>query len=849
LKRLQESNSISIIKSRAMKVIDLVRLFRKHLILLLLTPVLLASLVIFLTRKPDFKFASETKLYTGIATGSGVELDKTLSYFATNTAFDNLINIIKSRETQQEVAIRLLAQHLLLDGYDPKYISSKSYSELKRITPAYIYTLAGKNNPVSDQRSAVADLLDSDTLKLKGSFSFNDLKSLTNSITLPSSIDPDAYELTVKKLTDLMAGSDTNFVYRLLNFEHPHYSIKALSSVNVQRIGNSDLIQLKYETDDPGICRQTLALLIEACIKNFKNVKENRSDAVVKYFEFQLKQAGVRLKIAEDKLLEFNKVNNIINYYEQSKAVANVKEGLDVDYNNRRIKLAGIKAAIIRLEEKLGNQQQIQLKSSSIIEKRNQLGDVNYKIAYYEMIQNADIDKDQRLVELKASAEKLKEEIRLAVGDLYSLGNTAEGLPLSTILTDWINNVIEAENLKAEIEILGERIQEFQKQYSIYAPAGANLKRIEREISVSEQEYLEILHGLNLAKLKQQDNELSSNLKIVDQPYFPLSPIPTKRKMLVMMAAFIGFVTVLMSILVLEYFDDTLRNLKKASGILKIPSAGIMPKILLKANVNNMPFIINRLLDIAIQNLEMSQNKSREGKTTKTILIFSTLTKEGKTVLAGNLAHKFKMHGERVLVLNFSPESLLKTQNEQKGFSELPQDTLMNGEAPKKHRQSFLRLLLGYSDNRIDTESPFLEQPDRYLKREEYLHYNVDEKFFSVRNYEELLGINGYKLAFIPDLVLIELPPILNNAYPVELIANADLPLLVCRSNRVWTSADQGAIDTFARLTEHKIHFILNGVELIEIESVLGELPKNRSIIRKIVKKIFRFEFFSKNQI
>jgi hypothetical protein len=49
--------------------------------------------------------------------------------------------------------------------------------------------------------------------------------------------------------------------------------------------------------------------------KNYKNIKENRSDAVVKYFEEQLAQANNTLKLAEDKLLEFNKSYNIINYY------------------------------------------------------------------------------------------------------------------------------------------------------------------------------------------------------------------------------------------------------------------------------------------------------------------------------------------------------------------------------------------------------------------------------------------------------------------------------------------------------------------------------------------------------
>jgi hypothetical protein len=37
-------------------------------------------------------------------------------------------------------------------------------------------------------------------------------------------------------------------------------------------------------------------------------------------------QTNNTLKLAEDKLLEFNKSYNIINYYEQSKAVAVVKE-------------------------------------------------------------------------------------------------------------------------------------------------------------------------------------------------------------------------------------------------------------------------------------------------------------------------------------------------------------------------------------------------------------------------------------------------------------------------------------------------------------------------------------------
>ena len=361
-----------------MKVIDFIRILRRHIVLLVVIPFVLAVMVTYMTRKPDLKFDSETTLYTGIATGSSVEMDKAINSLASNTSFDNLIKVIKSRETQQEVAIRLLTQHLLLDKADSRYISAKNFAELKKITPAYIKRLVVKNTSPSGQKALANVSQDenskADTSAANKTFSFQAEDDSTKPSWLPASINQIAYEETVKNLTDYMQSSDTNFIYKLLNFSHPHYSISAISTVKAQRIGISDLVSLKYETDDPAICQQTLEFLTQVCIKNYRSFKENRSDAVVKYFEFQLKQAAIRLTIAEDKLLKFNTDNNIINYYEQSKAVAGVKEQLDLDFNSKKVHLAGVQAAIARLEEKLGNQEQIRLKSSNIIELRDRLG-------------------------------------------------------------------------------------------------------------------------------------------------------------------------------------------------------------------------------------------------------------------------------------------------------------------------------------------------------------------------------------------------------------------------------------------------------------------------------------------
>jgi succinoglycan biosynthesis transport protein ExoP len=792
-----------------MKIIEFIRLILRHLRLLIIVPIFLALLVLALTNKPHFEFSSQTLLYTGLASGSSIEMDKTFNYQATNTAFDNLINIILSRETQEEVAIRLLAQHLMLPKANPKYISPAFFDKLKGKIPKELYAYV-ETSDNSDGDSIVIN-------NVEGSL-------------FPQEINRINYEKTVKNLTALKNSSNNNFVYELLNFEDPHYSIKAISSVKAMRISNSDLIKLTYIVDDPGICQQTLAIYNEVCIKNYRNIKENRSDAVVKYFEAQLANANEKLRNAEDKLLDFNKSYNIINYYEQSKAVANVKEDMAVEYNNKKAELAGIEAATKRIEEKLAIQERIQLKSNNILEKKKQLGALNYEIAITQSdIESGNDEKSiVKMAELKKQSENLTNEIGESINELYSYQNTVDGLPVNKVLPDWMDNVVESENIKAKLKVMDVDNKKFQEQYSIYAPAGANITRIEREISVSEQGYIEILHGLNLAKLKLQDNALSSNLKAIDPPFYPLSPIPTKRKILIIAAAFLGFILILGILIVMEYFDDTLKNSKKASKILKLPSLGMMPKILLNPDTINLPFIQNRLIEIITQNIKQFLSTLSPENSVKTIVFFSTQKMEGKTVLAGNLARALKKDGKKILFLNHSfRQQNFKAQN-------------------KFH---FVNKLLGYQDPRIDFNNPFLSEATSYLQLSEYFTYTINEQFYKAKNYQDLLEQNNVKLDFIPDYVIIELPPIIYNNYPTALFTHSDINILVCRSNRLWSEADQSALNCLLPLSGSKMHFIVNGVDLKEVESILGDLPKKRSKFRKKIKTFFQFQFFTKNQI
>lgn len=787
-----------------MKLIEFIKLLIKHKIVLIAIPLLFGLLAILLTNNPERSYYSQTLLYTGLASGSSIEMDKKFNYYATNIAFDNLINTINSRETQEEVAIRLLSQHLLLEGPSEAYISAEAYEDLKKIIPEELYALIVKSNS-----------------------NINNKKNTFSGI-VPKTVTKQDYEATVSNLLDLMHSDNTNFVYSLLNFEHPYYSLEAISEVKAERISTSDLVKLSYETEDPGICKQTLAIYNEVCIKKYKNLKENGSDAVVKYFESQLSQSENKLKSIEERLLKFNQDYSIINYYEQSKAVAIVKEDMEVEYNKKRAELAGSEASTKRLEQKLEIQELVQQKSDVILENKKRLGELNYEIAITE---SKTIDQEihkKTIDELKKKAAALQKEIKTSVDQLYTFQNSIEGIPSSKILPDWVDKVVETEDLKAKLEVLDKSNKKFQKQYEMYAPAGANLKRIEREIEVAEQEYLEILHGLNLAKLKFQDTQLSSNLKALDPPYFPLKPIPSKRKIIIIAIVLVSGIFLLGIILFMEFFDNTLKNVSVASDKLKINALGMLPKIFKTNNKLDFSKIQDRLLEFLMQNLNHALNKQGVFKATKTIIVFSTRNDEGKTVLAGNIARKLKAAGKSVLVLN---HSLTKKQ------------------IATTNNFTWLHRLFGYQDLRNDYSQPILADVKDYLNETEYKKYEINTAYKNAKSYTDLNISNVKTTVQQPDYVVIELPNVIETSYPSYLFEESDMALLVCRSNRLWSKADENILENIKELTGSKLQFIINGVEIDEVETLLGELPKIRSKARRKIKNILRFQFYSQSHI
>ncbi len=882
-----------------MNLVRILKLFQRNLPLLIGVPIVLVAIAKYLTRNPTLKYESETTVYTGLASGYTLEQSKGFNLFATNNAFDNLINIIKSREVASETGIRLFTMYLMMEKPDNR-ILKVNWENIQKKTPAHIKALLLKRGQV-DNSNHRRSIQAGDTLFLNNNdFVVNDklfhvvkpdetiftiakqynisvseilnLNNLTSYYINPGSkivvkdasegsiedkiqlfdsadikqkrdINKELYEKNVQRLMQYAYANDTNYLYGLLNSGNPYFGIKAIQSVTVKRVQSSDLVNIKYTSFDPGICQQTLIILNEVFIRRFKAVNENQSDAVVRYFINEVNKAAVRLRQAEDRLLEFNKTNNIINYYEQSKAVANMKEDLDQKYNESRVSYEAAAAVLQKLEEKLGVQGQIQLKTDQIVKARNRLSEITANITLTEVYNDPDPKNRAKLEELKAEAEKLKKQLEDYIGQLYTYTNTIDGLPLNDLLQQWLVNVIKYEESRATMEVLAQRIREFYEYYKTFAPLGATQKRIEREINVAEQEYLSLLHSLNLSKLKQQDIELSSNIKAVDPPYYPLKPLKGKEGILVVVAGLFGFILVVFIILALEYLDNTIRTADRLEELSKLKLAGLFPRIIYRYASYNLPFIVNRLIELTVHNLRLNVRQNIKHGGPALVIIFSSLKKEGKTFIGSRLAEKLREFGERTAFLSFVTPTTLH-DNEwltSIGSGDMsPREEAKPDDLRKKTTKTRKEDKPGKrKPPRKTTAEKIIPMPSAH---EDNFRYLADNTFPEAVTLTDLNYLERRPVFSDYRFILLELPGTIYNPYPIELVAQADSALMITRSNRSWKKADTIALFTIVKILKEKPIAFLNGVEIEEVENILGELPRRRSRLRRIVRKIITLQ-------
>lgn len=692
-------------------------------------------MVIIGTQNSEKEYAGSAMIYTGLASGYNIESSEgeKMDYKAINSAFDNLMSIIKSRQTLEEVAVTLLAQHLMLSEAHPLIISKDHYKVLLEAIP----------------------------------------KS-----TIDAVVEPRSLEKTIQNITDSLRSNHPTVLKKIVFSGNGWYSINKIGSISAKRRSNSDMVDFAYTCNDAGICQNTLNIFLEVVTERYKNLKEAETGSVVKYFENQLQKAFRRLSLSEEELKNFKESNRIINYNEQTKFVAEKKEDAGNQYNAELMNLKAATAAKNKLEKKLNIGEKINNQNEEILQKKNELSFLNAKIGLLE-VQSPE---DSLIAVYEQRSQVLRNELKDQIGELYNLSHSIDGIPIKIMLPQWLENQILVDKTQARVDHFEGRLKEIDQEYDLYAPLGSQLTKLEREINVAEREYLEILQSLNMAKIREQNIQLSSQLTIVDPPLFPIEPLASKRAILIIASFMAGLILVLTILVVAEFLDSTLKTVEISQKVTGLEVIGALP-IFKEKVIQQNPEITQQLNALSAGEIISRVDGTEDLIKPKIIFLTSFSKGEGKTTTALELQKTLESFGKKTLAL-------------------ITDDSIQNVEGSIQY------------------------MPFKQMINANYLAEITAEP--SLHEYEYLV---------------IELPEIKTSMLPLSILKLCHLAIIVCKADISWGKSKARWLTQFNKLLKKPAVVFLNGVKSYHLDSLLGELPIERSNFKTRIKSILRLEF------
>ncbi len=578
---------------------------------LIICPIAVALVIYWNTRHMSRQYEVKTTIYTGvmsgydIETGSGARQDMQ----KLNNAMDNLMNIITAQTTLNNVSLRLYAQHMMYGDpeKDNNYISASHYRDIYARTP-------------------------------------QDVRGL---------IDKESEERTVENLRNYERASTKNFVYGLFHWTHRHYSYEALSRITVRRLGNSDMLEVRYTTDDPGIAYNTLVLLNEEFIKQYEDLRFGETNNVIAYFEAELARIGKQLRVAEDSLTQYNVEKRVINYEEQTKHVTSLSRDFELRYQDILLEYTSSGEMLAQLEDRIEEHVRNLKDNSIFVSKLKSISDLTSRIAALESFRSDSLGYEpESLRTLRRQLAEAESDFSEFSQEKSSRQYTKEGLSTATIVSQWLEELIRYEKAKAELEVMQQRRKELDRQYVYFSPIGSTINRKKREISFTEQSYLSILQSLNYARLRQKNLQMTSaTLKIINPPTYPLAAMPTKRKLMV----FGGFVGALVFVLgiffLLELLDRTLRDKMRTERITGGKVIGASPRKEFRYRAYGKAAVEKSMQHLGNAVLEYCKPTG-----TSIVNILGTQDKAGKSFVAENLAEYFRRLGLKVTVLSWEKD-------------------------------------------------------------------------------------------------------------------------------------------------------------------------------------------------
>ncbi len=439
-------------------------------------------------------------------------------------------------------------------------------------------------------------------------------------------------------------------------------SVELNKGLGVKIVPATNILELSYKSKDPELAAQLLNAVSQAMIE--ENTKTISSEAT-KVREFlensEIPNARKRVATAERKESQYRYLSGIISFEEQTKSAveslatledqersltAQLQEAKGRDASLRQITNA---KSLDKAYASVRGGQDEQLKTL-----RTKLTELNTKLIEARLRLTENHPNVIALVQERDQVNKLYTEQLAIVSPANSsvATNSVAGDQISQDLTSkFLANETERSAIENKLKTVKAQTTQLQIRLTKLPIQQQPLIALTREREDATASLKSLQSKLEEARITEAQKV--SNLRLIEAAKPPIIASSPKRSAVLALATVFGTILATGVMLLLEVLDNTLKDASEAEELLSLPLLGVLPRLPAKTLVLEPA---DRFLDdqslVEPYRMLLKTLEFRSNDKVQIIVISSTLSGEGKSIVASHLAAISAMLSRRTLIID-----------------------------------------------------------------------------------------------------------------------------------------------------------------------------------------------------
>ncbi len=479
-------------------------------------------------------------------------------------------------------------------------------------------------------------------------------------------------ETQAKIVTSVPVIQETIKSLNLKDKEGKAIEIEVLvKKLKVKGAVGTDVLEIFYTDDDPKLASQVVNKVIDLYIN--RNVTDNQAEAISarKFILKQLPEREQAVKQEELTLRKFKEDNKVLVLQEEASNAVTIISQLETEITKAQAELVEVERKLVNLrsQAKVQSEQAAtyadlsQIKGTQDVLTQLQQAESLLKVekTRFQPGHPAVINLEEKVAALKGL---LNERTTQITGSNKSVpeGNIQIGELRQQLIGELISTENQYNGLSAKIYQLQRAKFNYQKRAQILPKLEQTQRELERRLKAAQTTYETLLTKLQEVDVAQ--NQRVGNARIISSALVPSKPSGPRRIIFIGAGAAAGIVLGIIAAFGLDLVDRSLKTVKEARELFKYTLLGVIPNISKRARNRSELDVVEAAiprvatdfthypLGDSYQMLRANLKFLSSDHELRAFTITSSISKEGKSEVAANLALAMTQVGRRVLIVD-----------------------------------------------------------------------------------------------------------------------------------------------------------------------------------------------------